>query len=119
MRLCITLSSLTTLCTTSRRRNTHFTYKSRGLSRAKPEPSLVDGFGWAWGLRKPKPGLSGQAGPEHHYSTVSYINEHTFDTLVSVLTLCSIPSPENTLTDIVSRVLKPGGQLFFYEHVLS
>jgi len=39
MRLCITLSSLTTLCTTSRQWNKHFTYKSHGLSRAKPEPS--------------------------------------------------------------------------------
>ena len=52
-------------------------------------------------------------------SIISYINEHSVDTLISILTLCSIPSAENTLTDIVSRVLKPGGQLLFYEHVLS
>ena len=52
-------------------------------------------------------------------SIVSYINEYSVDTLVSILTICSIPSPENTLTDIVSRVLKPGGQLLLYEHVLS
>ena len=52
-------------------------------------------------------------------SIVSYINEHSIDTLISILTLCSIPSPENTVTDIVSRVLKPGGQLLIYEHVLS
>ena len=50
---------------------------------------------------------------------ISYINEYSVDTLISILTLCSIPSPENTLTDIVSRVLKPGGQLLCYEHVLS
>ena len=36
---------------------------------------MFGGFGLAWGLRKPKPaqakpkpGLSGQAGPEQHYS---------------------------------------------------
>jgi len=58
-------------------------------------------------------------GAEDISSIVSYINEYSIDTLVSVLTLCSIPSPENTLTDIVSRVLKPGGQLLFFEHVLS
>jgi len=44
---------------------------------------------------------------------------HTVDTLISILTLCSIPSPERTLHALVDDVLKPGGQLLFYEHVLS
>ncbi|TCD66169.1 hypothetical protein EIP91_001723 [Steccherinum ochraceum] len=39
------------------------------------------------------------------------------DTIVSVLTICSIPSPKRTLKDLVENVLKPGGTLLFYEHV--
>ncbi|KAL1942232.1 hypothetical protein VTO73DRAFT_6296 [Trametes versicolor] len=41
------------------------------------------------------------------------------DTLVCILTICSIPDPERTLAALVSDVLKPGGLLLFYEHVLS
>ena len=44
---------------------------------------------------------------------------HTVDTLVSILTICSIPDPVKTITDFADLVLKPGGQLLFYEHVLS
>ena len=41
------------------------------------------------------------------------------DTIVSVLTLCTVPSPERTIRNLVRDVLKPGGQFLFYEHVLS
>jgi len=41
------------------------------------------------------------------------------DTIISVLTLCSVPSPERTIRNLVRDVLKPGGQFLFYEHVLS
>ncbi|KAI0739629.1 hypothetical protein C8Q80DRAFT_1199847 [Daedaleopsis nitida] len=41
------------------------------------------------------------------------------DTLISVLTLCSVPAPERTLCALVGDVLRPGGTLLFYEHVLS
>ncbi|KAJ3937026.1 MAG: hypothetical protein NXY57DRAFT_909780 [Lentinula lateritia] len=41
------------------------------------------------------------------------------DTITSVLTLCSIPSPKRVITSLVKDVLKPGGQVLFYEHVLS
>ncbi|KAG6830707.1 hypothetical protein H0H92_015183 [Tricholoma furcatifolium] len=44
---------------------------------------------------------------------------YTVDTIVTVLTLCSIPNPEQTLRALVRDVLKPGGRLLFYEHVLS
>ncbi|KAJ3830006.1 S-adenosyl-L-methionine-dependent methyltransferase [Lentinula raphanica] len=44
---------------------------------------------------------------------------HPVDTIISVLTLCSIPSPERVMTLLVRDVLKPGGQVLFYEHVLS
>jgi SAM-dependent methyltransferase len=41
------------------------------------------------------------------------------DTIISVLTLCSVPSPNRTIRDLVQEVLKPGGNFLFYEHVLS
>ncbi|KAH7914917.1 S-adenosyl-L-methionine-dependent methyltransferase [Hygrophoropsis aurantiaca] len=44
---------------------------------------------------------------------------HTVDTIISILTICSIPAPEKTLKALVAEVLKPGGQFLFYEHVLS
>lgn len=44
---------------------------------------------------------------------------HSVDTIVSILTLCSVPDPEKTIQSLVEQVLKPGGQLLFYEHVLS
>lgn len=44
--------------------------------------------------------------------------DHTFDSVVSTFTLCSIPNLEQALAEIY-RVLKPGGQFFFVEHGLS
>lgn len=41
------------------------------------------------------------------------------DTIVSVLTLCTVPSPQRTIRNLVRDVLKSGGQFLFYEHVLS
>ncbi|KAJ7623333.1 hypothetical protein FB45DRAFT_925312 [Roridomyces roridus] len=41
------------------------------------------------------------------------------DTMLSIMTLCSIPSPQKTLARLVDDVLAPGGKLLFYEHVLS
>ncbi|KAJ8591981.1 hypothetical protein M405DRAFT_813450 [Rhizopogon salebrosus TDB-379] len=41
------------------------------------------------------------------------------DTLISVLTICSIPSPQSTVCTLINEALKPGGQVLFYEHVLS
>ncbi|KAJ3781573.1 hypothetical protein GGU10DRAFT_106047 [Lentinula aff. detonsa] len=41
------------------------------------------------------------------------------DTITSVMSMCSIPSAEEALHGLVRRILKPGGQLLFYEHVLS
>ena len=39
----------------------------------------------------------------------------SFDTLVSTLTLCSVPSLPKALAELL-RVLKPGGQFLFLEH---
>ncbi|KAJ7689767.1 S-adenosyl-L-methionine-dependent methyltransferase [Mycena rosella] len=41
------------------------------------------------------------------------------DTIVSVLTLCSVPAPQATLRALVWDALAPGGTLLFLEHVRS
>ncbi|KAF8889420.1 S-adenosyl-L-methionine-dependent methyltransferase [Gymnopilus junonius] len=43
----------------------------------------------------------------------------SIDTIISVLTLCTIPDPQKNMARLVRDVLKPGGQLLIYEHVLS
>jgi ubiquinone/menaquinone biosynthesis C-methylase UbiE len=42
----------------------------------------------------------------------------SFDTAVLTLVLCTVPDPPAALTEI-ARVLRPGGQLLFLEHVRS
>jgi len=44
--------------------------------------------------------------------------DDSFDTAVSTLVLCTVEHPERALAEI-DRVLKPGGQLLFIEHVRS
>ncbi|SEQ86671.1 Methyltransferase domain-containing protein [Amphritea atlantica] len=44
--------------------------------------------------------------------------DNQFDTVVCFLVLCSVPHPQKVLQEIY-RVLRPGGQLLFFEHVLS
>ncbi|KAF9033623.1 S-adenosyl-L-methionine-dependent methyltransferase [Panaeolus papilionaceus] len=56
-------------------------------------------------------------GAEDVNSILAALDEPSVDTIVSVLTLCTVPEPEKTISGLVSDVLKPGGQLLYYEHV--
>lgn len=42
----------------------------------------------------------------------------SFDSVVAVLVFCTIPDPERAAAEAF-RVLKPGGKLVFFEHVLA
>ncbi|KAF9552172.1 hypothetical protein CPC08DRAFT_714857 [Agrocybe pediades] len=41
------------------------------------------------------------------------------DTILSVLTLCTVPSPQKTIDGLAKFILRPGGQFIFYEHTRS
>ncbi|KAJ7902824.1 S-adenosyl-L-methionine-dependent methyltransferase [Mycena olivaceomarginata] len=41
------------------------------------------------------------------------------DTIMSILTLCTVPAPQATLLSLVQDILVPGGEFLFYEHILS
>jgi len=43
--------------------------------------------------------------------------DETFDSVVSTLIYCSVDNPQKTLSEVY-RVLKPGGKMYFIEHVL-
>ena len=58
-------------------------------------------------------------GAEDTQSILSAISQDSVDTIISVLSLCSVPDPQRTVSKLVRDVLKPGGQWLFYEHVLS
>jgi SAM-dependent methyltransferase len=44
--------------------------------------------------------------------------DNCFDAAIMQLVLCSIPHPDRALREIL-RVVRPGGLLYFYEHVVS
>ena len=44
--------------------------------------------------------------------------DNSFDTAVAFLVFCTIPDPQKAAKELF-RVLKPGGQLLFFEHVAA
>jgi ubiquinone/menaquinone biosynthesis C-methylase UbiE len=52
------------------------------------------------------------------HATALPVEDHQFDAAVASLVLCSIPDVRATLTEM-RRVLKPDGELRFFEHVRS
>ncbi|KAJ7188819.1 S-adenosyl-L-methionine-dependent methyltransferase [Mycena filopes] len=56
-------------------------------------------------------------GAEDTASILSSLQQTPVDTIVSVLTLCTVPAPQSTLSTLILDVLAPGGTLLFYEHV--
>lgn len=61
-------------------------------------------------------------GPHAHVVTASAeelpFADDSFDTVVATLVFCTVPDAERAIAE-VRRVLKPGGQLLFIEHVRS
>jgi SAM-dependent methyltransferase len=41
------------------------------------------------------------------------------DTIVCILTLCTVPDPTAVASSLARTVLKPGGQFLWYEHILN
>ena len=41
------------------------------------------------------------------------------DTIISILTLCSVPNPPETIYHLVRDILRSGGMLLVFEHVLN
>jgi len=41
------------------------------------------------------------------------------DTIISILTLCTVPSPQKTIENLVNYLLHPGGKFLIFEHVRS
>ena len=79
-------------------------------------------------LLEPDPGMRRQLASKAESISTSELCESpsealpfedgSFDTVVSTLVLCTTPHPEQSLSEI-RRVLRPGGQLIFLEHVLD
>lgn len=45
--------------------------------------------------------------------------EHRVDTIVSILTLCTVPNPKAVASALTKNVLKSGGQFLWYEHIAN
>lgn len=88
----------------------HYPREVTGVLAVEPDPYL-QGKAVLAAARAPVPVrvVDGEAGclPS---------GEGTFDAAVASLVLCSVPSPSGALGEL-HRVLRPGGELRFYEHI--
>lgn len=73
----------------------------------------------AWSTGPGRERIVSQTGTIQSPEGAKTYNGYIVNTLVSILTLCSIPEPQNTLRALVRNVLLPGGQFIFSEHVRS
>ncbi|KAF8337372.1 uncharacterized protein EI90DRAFT_3255047, partial [Cantharellus anzutake] len=62
-------------------------------------------------------------GAENSSDILKSLGDHHIDngvdTIISILTFCSIPSAETVITQFIGQLLRPGGILLFLEHVRS
>ncbi|KAG9122701.1 hypothetical protein FRC07_000802 [Ceratobasidium sp. 392] len=58
-------------------------------------------------------------GAEDSSAILDTLGGQSVDTIISILTLCTVPDPTAVTRSLVGTVLKPGGQLLWYEHILS
>jgi ubiquinone/menaquinone biosynthesis C-methylase UbiE len=92
----------------------HYPEEIEGLTMVEPDPHMTKQ------LRE----KLAQSGRSAEVSVVEAPGEDlpfadgSFDTVAVTLVLCTVPDPEATLAEI-KRVLAPGGQLLFLEHVRS
>ena len=63
-------------------------------------------------------GLNRYVDVSHGYAEDLPFDEAEFDAVICTLVLCSVTSPDRALAEIY-RVLKPGGTLYFLEHVIA
>jgi SAM-dependent methyltransferase len=90
----------------------YFPKDLEGLVLAEPDPSMRRRLMKAV-HRSGRPTQVSDAAAEH-----LIFADATFDTVVSTLVLCTVDDPDLALREI-RRVLRPGGQLLFIEHVRS
>lgn len=92
----------------------HYPESIEGLTMVEPDPHMTKQ------LRE----KLAQSGRSAEISVVEAPGEDlpfadaSFDTVAVTLVLCTVPDPDATLAEI-KRVLAPGGQLLFLEHVRS
>ena len=91
----------------------HYPESISSLVLTEPDPHMLKL------LRKNlRENYSGRYRAEGFSADAINLPDHSFDSIVSTLVLCSVDSPDATLQEIM-RLLKPGGKLYFIEHVLA
>jgi ubiquinone/menaquinone biosynthesis C-methylase UbiE len=90
----------------------HYTESVTELHLTEPEPHM------ATRLRKRVDTLSLDANVVGAHAEDLPFDDHSVDTVVSTLVLCTVSNPHQAMAEI-ARVLRPGGVVLFAEHVRS